>query len=364
MGFTGAPGTLDGGFRMDGYFCRNVKYAEVGDFAPSYPDVPAATADYPLRTYHSLAASGALADRYFQPVIGASNSNQVFFARASFVFQDNQRGLPFAGYTDPTVGDLLDASGVTWGVYLGGLDAGCKPGEIYPFCVDLTDDPFVFSASNHLHDLSQFESDLQGGTLPAFSLVRAIGTASEHPEDVSGGSITAGENLFIKPMLDAINGSPYWRDTLVLITWDEGGGFYDHVPPPMAMADGCALPTTPVWSAGTPGGAGPCQLIDASHLTDGGVVPQIHSDPEYLSTPDHLAGREYYGTRVPLIALGPFARKGAVSHVQLEHSSVVRFVEWNFLGHRSGQLGKRDLHVNNIGSMLQPSLGVPEGLGD
>lgn len=63
-----------------------------------------------------------------------------------------------------------------------------------------------------------------------------------------------------------------------------------------------------------------------------------------------------YGTRVPLLAIGRFARRGTVSHVQMEHSSVVKFLEYNFLGAVSaGALGHRDRVVNNIGSLLDPS---------
>jgi phospholipase C len=61
-----------------------------------------------------------------------------------------------------------------------------------------------------------------------------------------------------------------------------------------------------------------------------------------------------YGPRVPLLAIGPFARKGTISHTTMEHSSIVKFIEWNWLG-GTGQLGARDATVNNLGSMLDPS---------
>jgi len=92
----------------------------------------------------------------------------------------------------------------------------------------------------------------------------------------------------------------------VLVVYDEGGGFFDHVAPPAA--------------------------VDAQD----------------------------YGTRVPAIAVGPLARKGTVSHVTLEHSSIVKFVEWNWLGGVTGQLGARDAVVANLGSLIDPALGVPE----
>jgi phospholipase C len=107
-----------------------------------------------------------------------------------------------------------------------------------------------------------------------------------------------------------IEASAYAANTLVLVTYDEGGGYYDHVaPPPASTVDG-----------------------------------------------------KPYGTRVPLFAVGPFARKNFVSHVTMEHSSIVKFIEWNWLG-KTGQLGTRDAAVNNLGSLLDPaktSVAVPE----
>jgi hypothetical protein len=108
-------------------------------------------------------------------------------------------------------------------------------------------------------------------------------------------------------LVNQIEGSSLKGSTLVLLTWDEGGGFFDHVAPPAAVPAG----------------------FDSD--SNGRPVP--------------------YGTRVPFIATGPFVRKGGISHVTLEHSSIVRFLEFNFLG-AEGQLGTRDAVVNNLGSLL------------
>ena len=95
--------------------------------------------------------------------------------------------------------------------------------------------------------------------------------------------------------------SCYANDTLILVTWDEGGGFFDHVAPPA----------------------------------------------------DSAVDNQPYGTRVPLIAIGPFAQARTPSRTcTMEHSSIVKFLEFNYLGERPGQLGARDAVVNNIGSLL------------
>lgn len=280
-------------------------------------------------TYWALAGQGAIADRYFQPIAGASSSNDMYFARAKYVFTDNAfeaaaKGATCQGgvqksYTDETIADLLGHAGVTVGVYAGGyasavgadpscasIPAACPaqfPG--YPCEYDPGDIPFEFYATLHddpqiMKDISQLSSDLAGGALPAFSFVKAIGYLSEHPG--GGDTVSAGQS-FVKSVVDGVLGSPYASSTLILITWDEGGGYFDHIaPPPASSVDG-----------------------------------------------------QPYGTRVPLLALGPFARKNEVSHTPLEHSSIVKLLEWNWLGQKTGQLGSRDAVVHNLGSLLDPS---------
>ena len=71
--------------------------------------------------------------------------------------------------------------------------------------------------------------------------------------------------------------------------------------------------------------------------------------------PDAMADGKPYGTRVPMIAIGPFAKSNEISHVVMEHSSIVKFIEWNWLGGTTGQLGTRDQEVANIGSLLDPA---------
>jgi phospholipase C len=112
---------------------------------------------------------------------------------------------------------------------------------------------------------------------------------------------------FVRSTIDAIEHSKAAKHTLVLLTYDESGGYYDHVRTPPA------------------------------------------------STVDQQA----YGPRLPTIAVGPFARSGAVSHTQLEHASIVKFIEWNWLAGKTGQLDGRDATAHNLGSLLDPALHVP-----
>ena len=285
--------------------------------------------------YWSLAGGNALADNYFQPIAGQSSSNDMYFARAKYVFTDNDAspnavnsvcnpGGPTTSYTDQTIGDLLANAGVSWSWYMEGYDdavaaktntppcpeapAACPAastlGSIYPCVFSPGDDPFEYYSRftdnpAYIKDYTRLETDIKAGALPSVTFVKAYGFHSEHPG--YGTTISAG-TTFVNGVVSAISGSSYASSTLVLVTWDEGGGFFDHVSPP------------------------PTSTVD----------------------------NQPYGTRIPLLAMGPFARKNFISHVQMEHSSIVKFLEWNWLGHTTGQLGNRDTTVNNIGSLLDP----------
>jgi phospholipase C len=320
----------------------------------STPENWALAAAATVGPYWSLATANALADRYFQPIAGASSSNDVYFASAHFQFLDNTRvpnaiGAPTSCFVEglcitgtpqlfhgvTTIGDLLLAAGKDFAVYADGYqeakDAGIgvcasAPSSCpYSSCLlhpiachactyDAADNPFAFfdqfADRPLIKDYNDLTTDLAAGTLPNFSYVKARGYHNEHP-NVS--TITDGVT-FVQDTIQSIEASSFADSTLILVTWDEGGGFFDHVAPPLG--------------------------VDV----------------------DDQGQRVPYGTRVPLLAIGPFARKNTVSHVLLEHSSIVRFLEYNFIG-PVGQLGHNDAKVHNIGSLLDPSttgIHVPE----
>lgn len=294
-----------------------------------------------IKPYWDYARAGAIGDRYFQPIIGASSANDMYMARAAYVFGDNDESpknaigvtctFPVAvtEHSDQTIGDLLNAANVPWTYFAGGYadqaaavaqgTCAVRPDDctaalnFYPCTFDPSDIPFEYYPSTrdvpaHVADDSVLLSELQNGGLPAVSFVRARGFESEHGGYLSKLSLGV---AYVKGVIDAVLASRYRDSTLVLLTYDEGGGFYDHVaPPPTSTVDG-----------------------------------------------------KPYGTRLPFLAVGKFAKKNFVSHVTMEHSSLVKFIEWNFLGGKTGQLATRDAVVNNIGSVLDPvatGVAVPE----
>jgi hypothetical protein len=153
--------------------------------------------------------------------------------------------------------------------------------------------------------LDEFAYDLDTNQLPQISIIVPDNTPmSEAPGE--GRSIAAGVEFTDSVARGVMDAPSYQRDTVVLITHLTSGGCSDPVPVP--------------------------------------------SDPD--APPDSAK----YGRRVPLLALGPFVRRNAVSHVPLEHVSLTAFVEWNFLGpERVGALQGRDGSVNNLGSLFDPA---------
>jgi len=195
-------------------------------------------------------------------------------------------------FTNPTIGDRLDAAGVSWAWYSGGWNdavAG-KPDPLFQF----HHQAFAFyqnfalgsAGQAHLKDETDFMTALQSGTLPAVSFVKPIGEENEHP----GYADLAKGQQHVADLVAAIQASPVWHDTAIVITYDENGGRWDHVAPPKEDK----------W--------GP-------------------------------------GTRVPTIIVSPYARKGFVDYTPYETVSILKFIEtrWNLQA-----LGERDAHANDL----------------
>jgi phospholipase C len=288
-----------------------------------------------IKPYWDLAGKNALADRYFQSVAGQSSSNDMYLARANFVFLDNSAGAQGAiglncqidgapkQYPDQTIGDLLTTAKVPWTFFAEGYgaasdaakngacmtaDPGCpaSPSKFYPCTFDPGDVPFDYYKStvdnpDTLKDLDVLTAALTSGTgLPSVSYVKGLGYKTEHP----GVKTKLSDGVkFVNDLVTQIEASSYADSTLVIVTYDESGGYFDHVKPPANSA--------------------------------------VDNQP--------------YGPRIPTMAIGAFVKKNYVSHVPMEHGSLVKFIEWNWLGQQTGQLNTRDKTVNNIGDLLDPA---------
>jgi phospholipase C len=177
--------------------------------------------------------------------------------------------------TNPTIGDRLTAKGVSWAWYSGGWDSALagRPDPTFSF----HHQPFAYFANyadgtaarkEHLKDETDFLEAAKAGKLPSVSFVKPLGLFNEHP----GNSDVQSSEEHAVQLINAVLNGPDGKDAVVILTYDENGGFWDHVPPP---------------------------VID----------------------------RWGPGTRVPAIIISPFAKKGYVDHTQYETVSILAFIE-------------------------------------
>jgi phospholipase C len=214
-------------------------------------------------------------------VLGPTYPNRFYLLTATSFGHIRNDLPPLGGFAQRTIFDALDEHTVSWKVYFGD----------FPFAA-----LFHLKHRNNLVHFSDFVSDAAAGTLPQVSFVDAnegiIGVElDEHPP----ASIQEGAQ-FGAQVIDAVLSSPSWPSTALFLTYDEHGGFYDHVPPPPA-----------------------CVPDDIAPLLDPG-------DP----TSDFPAQFDRYGFRVPLVVVSPYAKAGFVSHTIYDHTSILRFIETRF----------------------------------
>jgi phospholipase C len=182
-----------------------------------------------------------------------------------------------------TIADELDAAGITWRYYVQPkyLHGNPNPQDSYWLNAFDAVKAIRYGPDWSNGDISEPDTnvltDVQNGALPQVSWVMPHGGASDHP---GGGSGNCGPN-WVASIVNAIGNSQYWNNTAIIITWDEWGGWYDHVLPP--------------------------QYKD----------PIIHA-------------YEGLGYRVPLIVVSPYAKPGYISHKQHEVASALHYVEQIF----------------------------------
>jgi phospholipase C len=152
----------------------------------------------------------------------------------------------------PTIGNRLDDAGINWKWYSGGWNNALAghPDPLFqyhhqafgyyakyaPFNPDGTINPATTGPGAHLQDEQNFLSDLANGTLPAVSFIKPLGPDNEHP----GYAALQRGQQHVADLVAAVQQSKFWKDAVIIITYDENGGRWDHVPAPV-MPDGWGL---------------------------------------------------------------------------------------------------------------------------
>jgi phospholipase C len=184
-----------------------------------------------------------------------------------FDSEGNEKQLPPC-FDFQTEGDLLSAKDIPWAYYSATEEQNGYLWSAYDAVRHIRENPKVWQS--HIFPVDGVLGDIKDGLLPPVTWITPRFELSEHPEY----SFCHGQNWSTR-VIDTIMNSPMWKDTAIFLTWDDYGGFYDHVPPPQVDGFG-------------------------------------------------------FGIRVPLLILSPYAKEGFVSHELGEFSSVLRFVEDNW----------------------------------
>jgi phospholipase C len=259
---------FDGGL-MDGFVVAQQHRNLPGSLALGYYD------GNDLPYYWYLASNYVLADRFFSSAMGGSLANHQFWVAGL----DSGLGetIPAQGVQMTTIFDRLQAAGASWKFYVKNYDPRLDFRHLDPTnprdsevawvplltIPSVVDDP---SKAAQVQDLSNLYRDLAGGAVPSVSYIIQGGT-SEHPP----GHVGNGQNATVG-IIDSIMRSHAWNDSAIVLTWDDWGGWYDHV-----------------------------------------VPPQVD--------------REGYGFRVPALIISPYARKGYILHETADFTSVLKFIE-------------------------------------
>ncbi len=330
-----------------------------------------------LNYYYYMAGQFAVSDRWFAPVSSKSTPNRI----ATYTGGTTQ-GLvrdPYADdmqtqqMTTTTIFEELDQNKVSWKIYYSLTAGGCtdKSGDCGPgghssdypvttfsdfsystkylyenpqhlpciaptigsqqavgdmsdaFCIDI----------NHIAPLEYYMSDVANNTLPSFAYIEAAyGKGDEHPG--SGQPISLGQQK-VATLVNALMSSPSWSSSVFFVSYDEPGGPFDHVPPVSGHSndfsdaginapDISTIAVNPdTYNPCLPPGGIPTWNCDLKP-TDPGANPD--------DAPSHFGFAAQLGARVPNMVISPFTRQHYVSHIPMDHTAIIKFVENRFIG--------------------------------
>jgi phospholipase C len=345
-----------------------------------------------LNYYYYMAAQFAVSDRWFSPIASKSNPNRI----ATYSGGTTQ-GLAFdPGYDDhvgslnlPSIFQALDNAKVSWKVYYSDTagecgiedpDCGTGGADNYPATAlgyitytkkylypNLTNAPCTGTTQpssvvgdphnyfcidpNRIARLSTYFTDLTNGTLPSFAFIEpGYGINDEHPGSFQ--PILLGQQQMAK-IINAFMASPEWKDGVFFFSYDEGGGPYDHVPPvphhtndKTSAADKVNYPVDIASISVNPDSFTPCQPATppaTAHCDLRPDSPGAHAGD--AAAVNGFAAQ--IGFRVPNIVISPFTRRHYVSHIPMDHTAVIKFVETRFIGN-SVHLTARDAAQPNL----------------
>jgi phospholipase C len=226
--------------------------------------------------YYSLYRTFAMSDRHFCSLLGPTYPNRYYLLTGTSFGQIKNTIPDFAtnAYAQPSIFEQLDAAGITWSLYYSDL----------PFAI-------LFShvrntGNDNLKPIAQYFVDAANGALPQVTFIDPAFLAGETESDEHPPSNVQKGQQFVSRVVAALMGSPQWTSSALFITYDEHGGYWDHVVPPLACTPDAITPL-------------------------GGSIWNF----------------DRYGFRVPFVVVSPYSRRHFVSHTVTDQTSVLRFIQ-------------------------------------
>src|SRR5581483_2851513 len=172
-----------------------------------------------LPFYHDLAKKFPIGDRYFCSVMAQTYPNRRFLIAGTALgdISTDASGISKTDAPNGTIFDRLNQYGITWKDYFPDVPTAF-----------LFEPNYLYNKDKCVH-ITQFFADAAAGNLPAFSLIDPYVNFSEENGDISVGE------AYVALIVDAVMSSPNWDKTVLIWTYDEHGGWYDHVPPQPAV---------------------------------------------------------------------------------------------------------------------------------
>ncbi|GLU33493.1 alkaline phosphatase family protein [Trinickia caryophylli] len=375
-GTSGGAGAFGTTGQVMGYYDGNTVTA-LWNYAQNY-----AMSDNAYTDTYGPSTPGAL-----EAISGQTNGMQIVkSSRTSYYVNDGQGGFTMINDVDPAndicssttdtalmagknIGDLLNAKSITWGGFMGGFNlsttnangtTNCsrstlssivnastadyiphhnwfqyytstanpqhlRPSSTAAVGYTLQADGKTADPANHQYDSDDFFAAVKAGNFPSVSFVKAPAYQDGH----AGYSDPLDEQAFTAKVVNFLQQQPDWKNTAVIVTWDDSDGWYDHAytAPTSASFDSVA------------------DQVNGSGICGTGTAPNgLNGKP--------VNGRCGPGTRIPFVVISPYAKKNYVSHALISQASIVRFIEDNWLaGQRIGG-GSFDATAGDISDLF------------
>ena len=269
--------------------------------------------DSDLNYYYYMASQFATSDRWFAPVMTRTDSNRDYLIAATsqgYVYpigtDSNDQNL----LTAKPIFEALQNAGISWKIYVDPTNTPCVSNSTaqcllgYSYIQNFQwGHTIPQNYANNLVPISQYFTDVKNGTLPQVAMIEAASPAGldEHGSDSDQYPINIQLGAqYVESLVNALMSSVSWKDSAFILTYDEGGGLYDHVP---------AKP------AKSPDGIKPVDLLPGDICT---------------SVTGPTCDFTYTGYRVPLIVISPYAKKHYVNHRVADYSAILKLIETRF----------------------------------